>query len=102
MITTRVHSRRRQRVRNIPVGGAVEVVWAKRRWFCDEPACARRTFAEATVQVPAVRALDRAVAPGPGLGGRRLWARRVGDCEGARGPVVAGPVGPDGRGPDAA
>lgn len=27
------------------------MVWAKRRWFCDEPACARGTFAEATVQV---------------------------------------------------
>jgi transposase len=34
------------------VAGQAEVVWAKRRWFCDEPACGRGTFAEATVQVP--------------------------------------------------
>lgn len=52
VIATRVHSRRRQYLRDIPVAGATEVVWAKRRWFCDEDACPRRTFAEATVQVP--------------------------------------------------
>ena len=52
VIATKVHSRRLQRLRDIPVAGVVEVVWAKRRWFCTEAACARGTFAEATVQVP--------------------------------------------------
>jgi len=52
VVAQRVHSRRLQRVRDIPVAGAVEVVWAKRRWFCDEELCARGTFAEATDQVP--------------------------------------------------
>jgi transposase len=48
-----VHSRRRQRLRDLPVAGPVELVWAKRRWFCDEPRCPRRTFSEVTDQVPA-------------------------------------------------
>ncbi|MBM7847136.1 ISL3 family transposase [Arthrobacter roseus] len=52
MISTRVHSRRRQRVRDILVAGLVSVWWAKRRFFCDEPACTRKTFAESTPQVP--------------------------------------------------
>src|SRR5699024_1023756 len=52
VVAERVHSRRLQRVRDVPVAGAVEVVWAKRRWFCQEELCARGTFAEATDQVP--------------------------------------------------
>jgi transposase len=52
VISSRVHSRRPQRVRDILVAGRVCVVWAKRRFFCDEPACARKTFAEATQQIP--------------------------------------------------
>ncbi|MDD0856779.1 transposase family protein [Arthrobacter alpinus] len=52
-IGTRRHSGRRQRVRDIPVAGPVEVVWAKRRLFCDESSCPRRTFFEATLEVPA-------------------------------------------------
>ena len=47
-----VDSRRSQQVRDVPVAGAAVVVWAKRRWFCLEPACARGTFAEATEQIP--------------------------------------------------
>ncbi len=53
VVSVRVHSRRRQSVRDVPVGGPVQVVWDKRRWFCDEPGCPRGTFAESTVQVPA-------------------------------------------------
>jgi transposase len=49
---TRAHSRRRQRVRDIPVGGPVEVVWSRRRFFRDEYLCPRRTFAEETARVP--------------------------------------------------
>ena len=52
VIATKVHSRRSQHIRDVPVAGAMAVVWAKRRWFCLEPACARRTFWEATDQVP--------------------------------------------------
>jgi transposase len=53
VISTRVHQRTRQRVRDVPVAGAVEVVWCKRRWICAEDLCAKATFAEATMQVPA-------------------------------------------------
>jgi transposase len=53
VLAGRVHSRRRQRLRDLPVAGPVELVWVKRRWFCDEPRCARGTFSEVTDQVPA-------------------------------------------------
>ena len=52
VISEVVHARRRQRLRDLAVGGHVEVVWAKRRWRCAEVACPRLTFAESTVQVP--------------------------------------------------
>ncbi|MFJ6158859.1 transposase [Pseudarthrobacter sp. NPDC092184] len=39
-------------MRDIPVAGPVEVVRAKRRFFCDEYLCPRRTFTEETAQVP--------------------------------------------------
>ncbi|WP_364748869.1 transposase family protein [Arthrobacter sp. LAR12-1-1.1] len=52
VIGTRRHSRRRQRVRDIPVAGPVEVIWSKRRYFCDESECPRGTFFEATLEVP--------------------------------------------------
>ncbi|MDR7159813.1 ISL3 family transposase [Arthrobacter sp. BE255] len=47
-----MHSRRPQRLRDIPVAGPVEVVWAKRRFFCDEYLCPRQTFTDETSQVP--------------------------------------------------
>jgi transposase len=52
VIGTRRHSRRRQRIRDIPVAGPVESIWFKRRFFCDESECPRRTFFEATTEVP--------------------------------------------------
>lgn len=52
VLATKVHSRRSQRVRDVPVAGATVVMWAKRRWFCLEPGCDRGTFWEATVQIP--------------------------------------------------
>lgn len=51
-ISHRRHSRRFQRVRDVLVAGPVKVLWRKRRFFCDEPECLRKTFAEATPQVP--------------------------------------------------
>src|SRR5665648_697936 len=60
VISVRVHSRRRQRIRDVPVAGALEVIWCKRRWFCDEWLCGRGTFAESTLQVPPrARSTDR-------------------------------------------
>jgi transposase len=53
VLAGRVHSRRRQLLRDVPVAGPVELVWVKRRWFCDQPRCRRGTFSEVTDQVPA-------------------------------------------------
>jgi transposase len=53
VLAVRVHSRRRQRLRDLPVAGPVELVWLKRRWFCDQGGCPRGTFSEVTDQVPA-------------------------------------------------
>ena len=53
VLAGRVHSRRRQRLRDLPVAGPVELVWVKRRWFCDQGRCPRGTFSEVTDQVPA-------------------------------------------------
>ena len=53
VVSTRVHARRERALRDVPVGGLVQVVWAKRRWRCTEDGCARATFWESTVQVPA-------------------------------------------------
>lgn len=53
VISTRVHRRTLQRVRDVPIAGAVEVIWCKRRWICAESLCTKATFAESTSQVPA-------------------------------------------------
>jgi transposase len=52
VVAVRRKERRFQRVRDTPMAGPVELVWAKRRWFCDEPLCPRLSFTEATAQVP--------------------------------------------------
>ena len=54
VLAVRPHSRRRQRLRDVPVAGPVELVWVKRRWFCDQARCPRGTFSEVTDQVPAL------------------------------------------------
>jgi transposase len=42
------------RPRDLPVGGRlIRLRWRKRRWHCDQPDCARRTFTEQVAQVPA-------------------------------------------------
>src|SRR6185312_14268703 len=51
-ISARRKASRLQRLRDIPVAGPVQVLWNKYRWFCDEPACGRKSFSEATDQVP--------------------------------------------------
>ena len=52
VIASRVKERRCQRLRDIPVAGAVVLLWDKRRWFCDEYLCERKSFCESTPQVP--------------------------------------------------
>ncbi len=52
VLASRVHSRRIQRVRDILIAGHVRLMWAKRRLFCDETVCTRKTFSESTPQVP--------------------------------------------------
>ena len=52
VVATRRKERRFQRIRDIPVGGAVEVLWSKYRWHCEERACPRLSFYESTAQVP--------------------------------------------------
>jgi transposase len=52
VVSGRVHQRTRQRLRDVPVAGRVEVVLVKRRFACLEPVCPRRTFVEVTDQVP--------------------------------------------------
>lgn len=52
VLTSRVHQRTRQRVRDVPFDGLVTVWWIKKRWRCGEPRCPRRSFTEWTEQVP--------------------------------------------------
>jgi len=52
VLSARVHQRTLQRLRDVPVGGPVELWWRKRRFACVESGCGRRTFAEHTTQVP--------------------------------------------------
>ncbi|WP_422934593.1 ISL3 family transposase [Sinomonas sp. P47F7] len=52
VVSGRVKDVRLQRLRDIPVAGAAVVLWRKRRFFCDELACPRGSFTEATDEVP--------------------------------------------------
>jgi len=52
VLTTRVHQHTLQRVRDVPFDGLIEVAWLKKRWRCVEILCTRRTFTEATAEVP--------------------------------------------------
>ena len=52
VLSSRVHQRSRQRVRDVGFDGLVRVWWVKKRWRCGETACPRVTFTESTGQVP--------------------------------------------------
>jgi transposase len=52
VVSERVKDTRHQRLRDVPVAGPAVVLWRKRRFFCDEPACGRGSFTEATDEVP--------------------------------------------------
>lgn len=52
-LSARIHAWARQRVKDLSCGGdAVEVVVRKPRMVCAEPACPRRTFTQATDELP--------------------------------------------------
>ncbi len=50
-VTNRVHSRRVAQVRDLPFGRPWLVRWDKRRMFCDQARCQRRTFVERCTQL---------------------------------------------------
>ena len=53
VVSTRVHQRTRQKVKDLGVGGKdIELVIIKPRFLCSEAACARRTFTQVTDQLP--------------------------------------------------
>ena len=52
VVATRRKERRFQRIRDIAIGGKIEVVWRKYRWYCQELECQRLSFFESTAQVP--------------------------------------------------
>lgn len=81
MIAFRVKERRCQKLRDIPVAGAVVLLCDKRRWFCDEYLFDRRSFCEpGTVHTQ---------AEGEAGGcGHRFWPCCVRDCHGVRDFVV--------------
>jgi hypothetical protein len=54
------HGRRRVRVRDLPLADRpVVLVWAKRLWRCDEPACPARTWSEECDEIAPRRRADR-------------------------------------------
>jgi len=52
VVSGRVHAWSRQRVRDIGQAGRIEVVVLKPRLVCAEAACSRRTFTQATAELP--------------------------------------------------
>ena len=52
VVSDRVHAWCRQRVKDIPHAGDVEVVVVKPRLVCAERACPRRTFTQTTLEIP--------------------------------------------------
>ncbi|WP_409471407.1 transposase family protein [Streptomyces sp. HC307] len=67
------------RPRDLPFGERkLELVWRKRRWYCTEPACPRRSFTEQVSQVPAGRGSPSGCGtrPGGGCVTRVPWSSR--------------------------
>lgn len=52
VVSERVHAWSRQRVKDIPQAGGIELVVVKPRLVCAERACSRRTFTQATAELP--------------------------------------------------
>ncbi|MDN5570918.1 MAG: transposase [Propionibacteriaceae bacterium] len=52
VVSARVRAWCRQRVKDIPHAGSIEVIVVKPRLVCAEGACSRRTFTQATAELP--------------------------------------------------
>jgi len=90
VLTSRVHQRTVQGLRDVPFGALVAVRWVKKRWRCTSPACATVTFTEHTTQVPPFsrvtqRLKEKAVAA---LAGEVRAVDRVGREYGLSWPTV--------------
>jgi transposase len=64
VIASRRKERRFKRIRDIPIAGAVEVLWSKYRWHCEEPECARLSFFESIPAGPCPRPPQPSRSPG--------------------------------------
>ena len=54
VLSSRINGSAISRPRDLPHGErGLELVWRKRRWYCREPQCPRRSFTEQVRQVPA-------------------------------------------------
>ena len=54
VFATRIKGRALTRPRDLPYGErGLEFFWHKRRWWCGEPACPRKSFIESLPQIPA-------------------------------------------------
>src|SRR5947209_7861410 len=54
VFASRVKGSATTRPRDLPYGeSGLEFRWHKRRWWCREPGCPRRSFTEQTAQIPA-------------------------------------------------
>ncbi|MFJ2263960.1 transposase family protein [Streptomyces sp. NPDC087844] len=75
------------RPRDLPYGEReLEFLWHKRRWFCREPPCPRKSFTEQIPQIPAGARLTGRLRS---AAGRRIRAggfgQRCGGCRRLRG-----------------
>jgi transposase len=53
VLAGRVHEQPQVRIKDLPVGsGQLRLVWRKRRYWCQETRCSRRSFTETSEQVP--------------------------------------------------
>ncbi|MET1086827.1 MAG: hypothetical protein ABWY04_06865 [Arthrobacter sp.] len=50
------------RIRDVPVDGALALLWSTQRWHCEEPRCPRLLFFESTAQVVSETAAAIAVS----------------------------------------
>lgn len=67
VFATRVKGSATTRPRDLPYGETgLEFRWHKRRWFCGEPACPRRSFTEQIPQIPARARITTRLRAGAG------------------------------------
>jgi hypothetical protein len=69
VFATRVKAQQRPGPRDLPYGEmGLEFRWYKRRWFCGEPACPRRSFTEQIPQYRPAPGSPPGCGPGPDAG----------------------------------